>query len=266
MFKQASCEDEVFEAMQIAQDQAVIKEDNNQNLLVMQVVQELNLAAQNFEKIGSVQRAKEVTAVMASVTENKINKTASVKNNRNEFLEFLGVKIAGVSELGEEELGKPGEEQLWLEDPAYEKNLQPIELNEELQKYKPGTPKEISDPNQVLQEIFESTSKKKQPAKRKKSKSESKKTPKTNIQDWAKTYSALRMVLKKDSVVKNLQESRHTQSISPQEYITKGKQRVNELMNSQGFVGPYEIDSETGKTWEEVIKESMPEINLGKTQ
>jgi hypothetical protein len=267
IFKQASCEDELFESMQIVQNQAVIKEDNSQNILIMQAIKELNLAAQSFEKIGSVQRAKETTAIIMSVTENKLRKTASVKN---EFFEFLGIKYSGVNELGEEELGKPGEEELLLEDPTYEKNLQSIELNEEeLQKYKPGKPKVISDPNKVLQEIFQGTPNKKKIQKRKKSKPESKQTyinPRTNIQDWAKTYSALRMILKNDNIVKVLQEGRRTKSISPQEYITKGKQRVNELMNAKGFVGPYDIDSITSKTWEQVIKESMPEINLGKNQ
>lgn len=71
MFKQASCEEELFIEMQQAQDMAVIKEDNYKDILILQAMQELDLAAQNFEKIGKVNSAKKVSELMISLIENK---------------------------------------------------------------------------------------------------------------------------------------------------------------------------------------------------
>jgi hypothetical protein len=69
MFKQESCAQELFEGMQKAQDQAVTDEDSKTDRLVMEAMQELEIAALGFERNNRVSRAKEVTAVMMSLAQ-----------------------------------------------------------------------------------------------------------------------------------------------------------------------------------------------------
>ena len=69
IFKQGSCEQELLEGMEKAQLEAVAEEGNKTHQLFLEAMQELNAAAESFEKAGRVSRAKEVTQVMMSLAD-----------------------------------------------------------------------------------------------------------------------------------------------------------------------------------------------------
>ena len=104
IFKQGSCEQELFEGMQNTQQESLIQEAQHQDQLVFVAMQELNNAAEAFERVGRKARAEEVTAVMVSLAESSDNdiqesqKTA--KKEAAETFEFFGFdpKELGLSE------------------------------------------------------------------------------------------------------------------------------------------------------------------------
>ena len=68
-FKQGSCAEELFESMQNAQQEVLVKEAQQHDNLVVQAMQLLNNAAESFERVGRTARAAEVTAVMMSLAD-----------------------------------------------------------------------------------------------------------------------------------------------------------------------------------------------------
>lgn len=70
IFKQASCADEIFETMQNVQNEMIVKEASHNGLLVVNAMEELNLAAQYFEKIGQTKQAKEITEIFTLLVNN----------------------------------------------------------------------------------------------------------------------------------------------------------------------------------------------------
>ena len=82
IFKQGSCEEELIEEMEKAQLDAVAKEEQHQELLILRAMEELNAAAESFERTGRKVRAKEVTAVMMTLANDKEKKELK-KNDKN---------------------------------------------------------------------------------------------------------------------------------------------------------------------------------------
>lgn len=78
MFKLESCAQELFEGMQSAQEQAFIDESSKNDRLVMEAMQELEIAARGFESNNRISRAKEVTAVMMSLAQEENEDVALV--------------------------------------------------------------------------------------------------------------------------------------------------------------------------------------------
>lgn len=94
IFKQGSCEQELFDNMQNAQQEALIEEAQHQDQLVYAALQALNNAAECFERIGRTARAEEVTTVMISLAEFK-NDYTNVVNSKKEaakVFEYFGFK------------------------------------------------------------------------------------------------------------------------------------------------------------------------------
>lgn len=83
IFKQQSCESELFEGMQEAQNKSIEKEANYETNLIIRAMEELKFAAENFERAGRTDRAKEVTTVMLSLANNK-DKDEEVNNSSQE--------------------------------------------------------------------------------------------------------------------------------------------------------------------------------------
>jgi hypothetical protein len=71
IFKQGSCEEELFEGMQNAQQEAIVAEDQQYERLILAAMEELNAAAECFEKAGRTARAAEVTTVMIALADSK---------------------------------------------------------------------------------------------------------------------------------------------------------------------------------------------------
>jgi hypothetical protein len=70
IFKQASCADEIFEEMQNVQNENLVKEASHNDLLVIKAMEELNLAAQYFDKIGQTKHAIEITKLFSLLDNN----------------------------------------------------------------------------------------------------------------------------------------------------------------------------------------------------
>lgn len=70
IFKQASCADEIFEEMQNVQNENLVKEASHNDLLVIKAMEELNLAAQYFDKIGQTKQAVEITKLFSLLDNN----------------------------------------------------------------------------------------------------------------------------------------------------------------------------------------------------
>ncbi len=84
IFKRGSCEQELFEGMQEAQVEAVAEERYKNQQLFLEAMQELNAAAESFEKAGRVSRAKEVTQVMMSLADDTNETDDSEKSDMDE--------------------------------------------------------------------------------------------------------------------------------------------------------------------------------------
>ena len=110
-WKQSSCEQELQDEMEKAQQDAIVKEESSQGALILQAMSELNAAAQSFEQSGRVTRAKEVTLVMISLasdedrekSKSKKDVEDAAKHNADEVVEVF--KFFGFSpeEFGKEE-------------------------------------------------------------------------------------------------------------------------------------------------------------------
>ena len=108
-WKESSCEKELQEAMEQAQQDAIVKEESSENAIILQAMSELNAAAESFELSGRVTRAKEVTAVMISLasdeerdrSKSKNIKTAS--NNADEVMKVFEFFGFSPEELGVEQ-------------------------------------------------------------------------------------------------------------------------------------------------------------------
>lgn len=88
-----SFERELMEGMENAQLQSVASEENSNETLIVRAMEELNAAAENFERCGRTTRAKEVTAVMMSLAENKNEpnpKKESSKDEAKKVFMFFG--------------------------------------------------------------------------------------------------------------------------------------------------------------------------------
>jgi hypothetical protein len=94
IFKQGSCEQELFEGMQAAQQEVIIKEDQQHDQLVYAALESLNKAAECFESIGRTARAEEVTTVMISLADSKNNPTQrrDSKKEAAELFKYFGYK------------------------------------------------------------------------------------------------------------------------------------------------------------------------------
>lgn len=73
-WNQGSCEDELMQEMQQMQLKKVASDDNRPNQIIVEAMQELNAAAECFERVGRTERAKEVTAVMLDLSKNSAEK------------------------------------------------------------------------------------------------------------------------------------------------------------------------------------------------
>ena len=95
IFKQQSCETELFKGMQHAQDKVIIKEASAEENLIILAMQELNAAAKSFEQYGSSTRAEEVTNVIISLTNNGTEefmpKEATSEDEAKNVFAFLGL-------------------------------------------------------------------------------------------------------------------------------------------------------------------------------
>jgi hypothetical protein len=94
IWKQGSSEQELFEGMQHAQEAVVVAEDEREAKLILAALEELNAAAESFERAGRVVRAQEVTAVMMSLAKDenrkksKRDKVSSKDEARKVFMFF----------------------------------------------------------------------------------------------------------------------------------------------------------------------------------
>jgi hypothetical protein len=93
LFKQASCADELLEGMESAQIEKVAKDDSREQQLILEAMQELNAAAECFERTGRKARAKEITELMTSLAkgeEPKLEKKASSISEVEKTFLFFG--------------------------------------------------------------------------------------------------------------------------------------------------------------------------------
>lgn len=110
IWKQASVLDEIMQGMESNQLEAVAKEENKENELILLAMQELNAAAESFENAGKKARAAEVTAVMMSLaddedrndskkTQKPWNKQKS-KNEARETFKMFGFSDKDLNDVG----------------------------------------------------------------------------------------------------------------------------------------------------------------------
>jgi hypothetical protein len=93
IFKQGSCEQELFEGMQEAQQDSLLEESQQHDQLVYAALQALNNAAECFERVGRTARAEEVTAVMVSLADTKQDKPkGNSKGEVAEVFKYFGFK------------------------------------------------------------------------------------------------------------------------------------------------------------------------------
>lgn len=69
-----SLEQELMNNMEKAHDEMILAENQNDNNRIIQAMEELNLAANGFERVGKIARASEVTTIMLSLAEEKNRK------------------------------------------------------------------------------------------------------------------------------------------------------------------------------------------------
>lgn len=80
LWKQGSCEQELFDGMKSAENEAIESEENHDSSSFIEALEELNAAAECFERAGKIVRAKEITALMMSLASDE-KKTKPKKNN-----------------------------------------------------------------------------------------------------------------------------------------------------------------------------------------
>jgi hypothetical protein len=88
-----SFEQELMEGMENAQLQSVASEEQREESLIVNAMQELNAAAESFERSGRTVRAKEVTAVMVSLADDDKKpspKNTSSKDEAKKVFMFFG--------------------------------------------------------------------------------------------------------------------------------------------------------------------------------
>jgi len=108
MWKQGSCEDELVQGMEDAQEQALAQEENREGRLIVQAMEELKAAAESFERAGRTERAKEVTALMISLAKSSDRKKSKKKSKdpgkirtqeAKETFKFFGFKPEDLHDL-----------------------------------------------------------------------------------------------------------------------------------------------------------------------
>ncbi|MCK9567740.1 hypothetical protein M0R72_02170 [Candidatus Pacearchaeota archaeon] len=94
IFKQGSCEQELFDGMQEAQQDSLIEESQQHDQLVYAALEALNNAAECFERVGRTARAEEVTAVMVSLADTKKDKSKkdNSKGEAAKVFKYFGFK------------------------------------------------------------------------------------------------------------------------------------------------------------------------------
>jgi hypothetical protein len=87
-----SFERELMDGMERSQLQSVASEEQRSETLIVRAMEELNAAAESFERCGRTTRAKEVTAVMVSLAEDENEpspeKESSTDEARKVFMFF----------------------------------------------------------------------------------------------------------------------------------------------------------------------------------
>ena len=93
IFKQGSLEQELFDGMQQAQDEAIVQEETSQERMILQAMEHLNNAAETFETSGSKVRASEVTELMTALAKGEKkskSKKSSSKDEAKKVFMFFG--------------------------------------------------------------------------------------------------------------------------------------------------------------------------------
>lgn len=93
MWKVGSCEQELFEGMKSAEVEAVEKEEMSNDSNFLEALEELNAAAECFERAGKIIRAQEITALMMSLASDKKpkpKKNVSSKDEAKKVFMFFG--------------------------------------------------------------------------------------------------------------------------------------------------------------------------------
>lgn len=89
-----SFEQELMDGMEKAQLVAVASDEQREESRIVQAMEELNAAAESFERAGRTARAKEVTSVMVSIAEDgekqKSKKNTSSKDDAKKVFLFFG--------------------------------------------------------------------------------------------------------------------------------------------------------------------------------
>jgi predicted RNA-binding protein with PIN domain len=93
IFKQGSCEQELFEGMQEAQQEVILEEAQQRAQTIYAALELLNNAAECFERVGRKVRAEEVTTVMVSLADSSEQQTLyNSKKEAADVFEFFGYK------------------------------------------------------------------------------------------------------------------------------------------------------------------------------
>jgi hypothetical protein len=79
-----SFEQELMKGMENAQLQSIASEEQHEESLIVRAMEELNAAAESFERAGRTARAKEVTTVMMSLAEDDKKPTPEKESSKDE--------------------------------------------------------------------------------------------------------------------------------------------------------------------------------------
>jgi uncharacterized FAD-dependent dehydrogenase len=117
MWKQGSCEQELFEGMQKAEEHTAEAEENQEQKLIVEAMEALNAAAESFERAGRKERAKEVTVVMMSLAkkdkekdkDKASSKKKSSKDEVKKVFKFFGFGPEDLEGLDSSDGGGDGE-------------------------------------------------------------------------------------------------------------------------------------------------------------
>jgi hypothetical protein len=88
IFKQASSENELFEGMQQAEEEASIQEEGHTDSLIYEALQNLDLAAKAFEEIGMAKEAQSTTRLMVKIASGKRDSNQSIEEAKQVFSFF----------------------------------------------------------------------------------------------------------------------------------------------------------------------------------